>query len=128
MHIANYCANDIHHMKTINNIKSTVNHLNKFLLASAWCFLCYLIILQKALLADLTLNVLLFSSSGKQFPSLFLNKITCFHMHISISACVIPLCCRYQVVLLCTCKEYVKTRNSWLFSHITILPLTPVYC
>ena len=41
---------------------------------------------------------------GKQFPSI-LNKTTYFHMHISISEFVIPLCCRYQVVLSCTCKE-----------------------
>ena len=31
-----------------------------------------------------------------------------------------PLCCRYQVVPSCTCKEYIKTYNSWLLSHIII--------
>ena len=34
------------------------------------------------------------------------NKITYFHMHIYISEFVIPLCCWYQVVPSCTCKEY----------------------
>ena len=29
-------------------------------------------------------------------------------MHISISEFVIAICCRYQVVLSCTCKEYSK--------------------
>ena len=44
---------------------------------------------------------------GKQFP-ITLNKITYFHMYIYITEFVIPLCCRYQVVLSCTCKEYSK--------------------
>ena len=62
---------------------------------------------------------------GKQFLSIY-NKTTYFHMHISISEFVIPLCCRYQVVLSCTCKEYVKICNSWLLPHITVQPLIPV--
>ena len=44
---------------------------------------------------------------GKQFPITH-NKTTYFHIHISISGFVIPLCCRYQVVQSSTCKEYSK--------------------
>ena len=43
---------------------------------------------------------------GKQFPSI-LNKSTYFHILISISEFIFPLCCMYQV-LSCTCKEYCK--------------------
>ena len=52
-------------LKTINSVKSANYHLNRFLSASAWSSLSSLIILQKALPADLTLNVLLFLSSRK---------------------------------------------------------------
>ena len=34
-------------------------------------------------------------------------------MHIYISEFVIPLCCRYQVVLSCTCKEYSKNMHDY---------------
>ena len=76
---------------------------------------------------------------GKQFPCI-LNKTTYFHMHIYISKFVIPLCCRYQVVLCCTCKEcskdmqflatypyYIPTTYTsrdilfWTASHLTII-------
>ena len=44
---------------------------------------------------------------GKQLP-ITRNKATYFYMHISFSEFIIPLCCRYQVVQSCTCKEYSK--------------------
>ena len=44
---------------------------------------------------------------GMHFPSIP-NKTAYFHMHIYISEFVIALCCRYQVVLSCICKEYTK--------------------
>ncbi len=54
----------------------------------------------------------------KPFPSI-LNKTTYFHMHIYISEFVIPLWCRYQVFLSCTCKEYSK--------DMQFLPTSPYY-
>ena len=44
---------------------------------------------------------------GKQFQ-ITRNKTTYFHMYISISEFIIPLCCRYQVVQSWTCREYSK--------------------
>ena len=60
---------------------------------------------RKKLPAELTLNepvaLHIFMESSFQ---VFLKLD--FHMHISISEFVIPLCCRYKVVLSCSCKEY----------------------
>ena len=80
-------------LKTINSVNSANYHLNKFLSASAWSSLSTLIILQKGMLDDLTLNVVAFPSSMKQLPSI-LNKISYFHLYISISEFVILLSCR----------------------------------
>ena len=55
---------------------------------------------------------------GKQLP-ITRNKTTYFHMHISISEFVMPLCCRYQVVLSCSYKQYSKNIQ---------LIATPPYC
>ena len=43
-------------LKTINSVKSANHHLDRLLSASAWSSLSFLIILQKALPADLTRN------------------------------------------------------------------------
>ena len=56
MHIVN-SANDIQH--SINSVKSANYHLNRFLSASAWSSLSTLIISEKTLPDDLTLNVVL---------------------------------------------------------------------
>ena len=76
MHIANSCANDIEHMKTINRVKSGNSHLNRFLSASARSSLSSLIILQKTLPADLTLNVMLFSSSRNAVSNYYFSTCT----------------------------------------------------
>ena len=60
---------------------------------------------KKELPAELTLNepvaLHIFMESSFQ---VFLKLD--FHMYITISEFVIPLCCRYKVVLSCSCKEY----------------------
>ena len=48
-------------------------------------------------------------------------------MHISVSKYLIPFHCQVEVVQSCTCKEYIKTCNSWLLSHITIQPPTRLH-
>ena len=88
-------------LKTINSVESANYHLKRFLSAFVWSCL----ILQKVLPAILTLNVLLISSSWKAVSKYF-YKTTYFHTHIFISEFVLPLCCRYQFVLSCTCAEY----------------------
>ena len=66
------------------------------------------------------------SSHGKQLPSTH-NKTLYFHMHISVSEVVIPLCWRASGCQSCTsCKEYINIYNSWLLPHITIQLLAPV--
>ena len=98
MHIVNSCAYDIQHTENNKQCRNENYHLNRLLSASAWPFLSFLIIIQKT--QPLALLLMCCSSylHGKQFPSIH-NKTTYFHMHIYISEFVIPLCCRYQVVL-----------------------------
>ena len=117
-------------MKTVNSVKSAITcsyHLNKLLSASAWSSSSYLIIYAKELPHGLTLNMVLFSSSRKQFP-ITRNKTIYFHMHISISEYGIPLCCRYQGIISSTCKEYSKDmqflETSPTASHLTIIKKT----
>ena len=96
-----YFINDIEH--TENSVKRENCHLNRFLSASAWSSLSSLIKKMHCLLTSL-LMCCYSLLHGKQFPNIL--KTTYFHMHTYISEFVIPLCCRYQVVLSCTCKEY----------------------
>ena len=67
MHIVNSCTNDI--LLTENSVKSANYHLNRSLSASAWSSLSFLIISSETLPTNLTLNVLLFSSSWLAVPS-----------------------------------------------------------
>ena len=83
------------------------------LLLVLWYFL------QKALPDDVTLNILLFSSSRKHPTNYFV------HMQISNSEFVIPLCYGYQVVHLAL-YVIVTIDNSWLLLHIAIQLLTIV--
>ena len=55
-------------MKIIKSVKSANYHLKKLLSASAWSSLSYLTISAVRAAYNLTLNVVLFSSSKKQFP------------------------------------------------------------
>ena len=105
MHIVNSCANDI--QLTENNKQCQKCKLSLEQILVSFC----------SVFSDnfcrenyLMTSLLMWCSShlhGKQFPITH-NKTTYFHMHISISEFVIPLCCRYQVVQSCTCKKYSK--------------------
>ena len=124
MHIVNTCAYNIQHTDNNKQWQKCKVSLDKFLSASAWSslVLCDNFCRKHCLLTSL----LMCCSShlhGRQFPSI-LNKTTYFHMRISISEFVIPLCCRYQVVLhLAPVRNTVKICNSWLLPHITMQPL-----
>ena len=80
--------------------------------------------LQKALLHT-SLSLCCSSHHGKWFPSV-LNETTCFHMHICISEIVIHYVVGIRLFYLAPVRNTLKTCNSWLVSHITIQPLTPV--
>ena len=95
-------------MKTINRVKSANCHLKKFL--STFSFL---IISAEALSDDLTINVLLISSSKGSSSKYSLPNNLVPHEH-----CVIG----YQVVQSGISKEYVQFLAT---SHNTIQPLTP---
>ena len=90
--------------KTVSKLRT--NHLNIILSAIALSFHSFLIISAEST----TCRPHSCCSShihGMQFPTI-LDKTTYFHIHISIPDYDIPLCCKYQVVLSCTCKEYSK--------------------
>ena len=146
MHIVNSCTNDIQHtdiesitdaysqvvlmiysiLKTTKSVKSANSHLNRFLSASAWSSHFSDNFCRKHCLLT---SILMCCSShlhGKQFTNI-LNKTTYFHMHISISEIFIPLCCRYQVVLSCTCKEYSKDMQ-FLATSLYYNPTTCTSC
>ena len=119
MHLVNSCANDIEHTENNKLVYSANYHLNKFLSAPARSSHGILVISAES--HCLMTSLLMLCSShlqGEQLPSNH-NKTTYFHMHISISKFVIPLCCRYQVLLSCTCEEYVKKNT--ILGYFSIL-------
>ena len=109
MHIVNSCANDIEHTEN-NKQGQSANYISLEQVLVSFCMVfpkfsdnfC-----RKHCLLTSLLMCCFSHLHGKQFPSI-LNKTTYFHMHIYISEFVIPLCCRHQAVLSCTCKEYSK--------------------
>ena len=125
MHIVNSCANDLQHTENKNKkqCQSSNYHLKKFFVRFTIVFpyfsdnFC-----RKRCLAS---SLLMWYSSyllENEFPSP-LTETTYFHMDLSISEFVIPLCCRYQVVLSCSSSKNIQFLAILPF---TIQLLTPV--
>ena len=104
--MVNSCANDIQHTENNKRCQRCKHHWNRFLSASAWSSPSSDNFCRKHCLLTSLLMCCSSHLHGKQFLSV-LNKIT--SMHIYISEFVIPLCCRYQVVLSCTCMKYIES-------------------
>ena len=107
-------------------------HLNRFLSASEWSSLRSLIIsLKKALPADFTLIMLLFSSSWKAVFALLIFMESSFQVLLTkllTSTCTFTfqnLPAHYVVGIryLALVRNTVKICKSWLLPHITIQSL-----
>ena len=101
--------------KTVNGVKSENYHLNRFLSASAWSSLSSLIISAESTANDFTLCCS-FHLHGNRFQVFLTKPLTSTYTLLFQNLSSI-ICCRYQVVLPCTCKEESKDINSWLHPH-----------
>ena len=119
MHVVNSCANNLQPTENVSKLQTIYEQIlvSFCIVFPLFCNkLCRMHCQLTSLLMGCFSNL-----HGKQFPSI-LNKTTYFHMHIYISEYFISLCCRFQVVVFCTFKEYSKDIQFLATPHITIPP------